>query len=312
MTIQHPNPQVRDFLLFGSFTLFMQAGLSGRLKFISVLYALQLHEDCEWFLDELDEEYIKIVPAFCFCRFLANDMTNTTINMYMYNTSSSGVVTCICFLPSELIITPHGMKYEMFRHFGISLEEDVRANTYNHWHYRAVVDCNTFFFFLKYLLKKNLEKDMESNFALRDLITLVAESTNVKHFDVGCNLIASCFCSWAPSELLKYLGKSWSFLTCSWEEMICNKFSSSLYLCDLKQTQNQFNAAKWHALVLLYNTWFARKPPGINFCFKCLKMTFVKLHTCSMCHIATYCSPQCQFDNWEIHNDVCKLVRRIQ
>ncbi|CAC5364796.1 unnamed protein product [Mytilus coruscus] len=104
MAIQHPNPQVRDFLLFGSFTFFMQAGLLGRLKLISVLYAVQLYKDCEWCLDQLDEEYIKIIPSLCFCRFTIKDIAMTVENML--NTSISDVVTCICFLPSELKITP--------------------------------------------------------------------------------------------------------------------------------------------------------------------------------------------------------------
>lgn len=308
MTIQHPNPQVRDFLLFGSFTLFMQAGLLGRLKFISVLYALQLHEDCEWFLDELDEEYIKIVPAFCFCRFTTEDRNMTTINMY--NTSNSDVVTCICFLPSELIITPHAMKYEMFRHVGISLQENVRANKFNRWHYMAVVDCNTFFFSLKCLIKMKFGKVTEAYNAKKNLMTLVAKSKNVKHVDVGYNLIAFCFCS--PPAMLQLLTRSWLYLTRSWEQMTCSKFSSSLCACELKRTQYQFNAAKLHALVLLYNTWFARKPSVMNFCFNCLVMTNRKLQTCNMCQIATYCSAQCQSDNWKIHKDVCKIVSRYQ
>ncbi|CAG2243531.1 unnamed protein product [Mytilus edulis] len=67
LAIQHPNPQVRDFLLLGSFVCFMKGGLSGTLKFVSVLYALGLFEDCEWLLEELDEEFIKNDSHVCGC-----------------------------------------------------------------------------------------------------------------------------------------------------------------------------------------------------------------------------------------------------
>ncbi|XP_052083852.1 uncharacterized protein LOC127721209 [Mytilus californianus] len=305
MAIQHPNPQVRDFLLFGSFTFFMQAGLLGRLKFISVLYAIQLYKDCEWCLDQLDEEHIKIIPSLCFCRFTIKDIAMTVENML--NTSISDVVTCICFLPSELKITPHALKYEMFRYFGISLKGNERANIFNRWHYRAVCDCNTFFFFLKYLIKMKLGKVTEAYDTQTTLSTLVTKTTNVRHIDVGCNLIAFNFCSVAPVMLL-YLTTSWLFMTKSLEQMT-SRLSTRPLTGDLKQTQYQFNAAKLHALVLLYNTWFARKPPKINFCFNCFVFTYVKLQTCSMCQIATYCSAQCKSDNWKIHKKVCKIVK---
>ncbi|CAG2243543.1 unnamed protein product [Mytilus edulis] len=67
MAIQHPNPKVLDFLLLGTISYFMNGGLIGQLKLISVLYAIDLYKDCEWFLNNLDDEYVKYNPSFCGC-----------------------------------------------------------------------------------------------------------------------------------------------------------------------------------------------------------------------------------------------------
>ncbi|VDI69335.1 Hypothetical predicted protein [Mytilus galloprovincialis] len=63
--IQQSNPQVRDFLLLGSYSYFMKGDLPGRLKFISVLYAAGCYKDCEWYLDQEDEEFIMKNPSVC-------------------------------------------------------------------------------------------------------------------------------------------------------------------------------------------------------------------------------------------------------
>ncbi|CAG2190826.1 unnamed protein product [Mytilus edulis] len=50
----------RNILLLGSLSyLSINGDLSGRLKLISILLAAELYADCEWHLDELDEEDIK-------------------------------------------------------------------------------------------------------------------------------------------------------------------------------------------------------------------------------------------------------------
>lgn len=49
MAIKHPNAQIRDFLLYGSFKLYVNGDQTGRLKWISVLYAAGLYKECAWF-----------------------------------------------------------------------------------------------------------------------------------------------------------------------------------------------------------------------------------------------------------------------
>ncbi|CAG2190829.1 unnamed protein product [Mytilus edulis] len=115
--------------------------------------------------NQMNEEYIKIIPSLCFCKFKDDGIARTVENML--NTSISDVVMCICFLPSELAITPHAMKFEMFRYFGINLQENEKANMLNRWHYRVVCDCNTFFVFLKHLIKLKLGKVTEACDALK-------------------------------------------------------------------------------------------------------------------------------------------------
>lgn len=79
INIQSTNLNVRDFLLFGSFTYFMKGALSWRLKFISALFAIGLYEDCEWYLDQFDEEYVKYAPSFCCCRALKKQYQKRTV-----------------------------------------------------------------------------------------------------------------------------------------------------------------------------------------------------------------------------------------
>ncbi|XP_063438206.1 uncharacterized protein LOC134719157 isoform X2 [Mytilus trossulus] len=312
MAIQHPNQQVRDFLLFGSFTLFRLGGLIGRMKFVSVLYAIGLLTDCEWFIDELNVENTLSIPSLCFCRDRPGEYEMTIQNVLNNANEDVHVVTCIYFLPSELKITPHGMKNEMFRHCGTSVDDTTRSMLPNRWHYRAVVDCNTFFVYLKYLIKQDLNKLTEAGKAFKTLNNFVVIGSNVKHVDVGHNLIALHLQFLAP-YMLSYLRVSWSFTTRCWEEITNSDESKKkdlkiLILGGLNRTQYQFNAAKLHALVLLYNTWFAKERPHRDFCFNCFLIRDVEHLTCSLCQIATYCSPQCQRENCTIHKEVCRIV----
>ncbi|CAC5371676.1 unnamed protein product [Mytilus coruscus] len=154
IAIQNKNRKVRDFLLIGSFTYFMKGNISGRLKFISVLYAIGLYEDCEWFIDQLDEEYIKNAPSLCGCRFIRHPKLDDIENII----TQCKVTTCVSFLSSELSITPDALKYEMFRYFGIDVTKNERAHTSFQWNYRAVVDSNVYFVFLKFLIHIELRK----------------------------------------------------------------------------------------------------------------------------------------------------------
>lgn len=146
--IQNPNPKIRDFLLLGSFEYFMKGGLPGYLKFVSVLYAAELYNGCEWYINCHDEEYINYNPSVCMCRCVKLDQKLTAMNT-LY-TSPVEFSTCVSFLPTELIITPDAMKYEMFRYVGIPLDGNERIHVYSRWNDRAVVDSNVYYFLLKY------------------------------------------------------------------------------------------------------------------------------------------------------------------
>ncbi|XP_052083845.1 uncharacterized protein LOC127721202 [Mytilus californianus] len=300
MAIRHPNPQVRDFLLLGSCLFFMKGDLPGRLKLISVLYAARLYADCEWWLDKLNEECKQDNPSICNCRYIKSDSSMAQENII--NTSSLRVLTCVSFLPTELSIAPDALTYEIFRYFGISLNEKERAYKRCLWHYRAVVDCNIYFFLLKYVIKKKLGRFKESEDARYRIYTLLL-GKNVRHRDVANNLLAWTFCSNYETPLaLMHLAKSWE-ITNSWD--LCFMILTD----EMKQKQYQFNSAKLHTLVILYSTWYARNPSLVHFCFQCLFISEEKLLICSRCKISTYCSKQCQIANWKIHKTVCKIVR---
>lgn len=303
VAINQTNLKVRDFLLFGSFTYFMKGAVSGTLKWISVLYAIGLYEDCEWYISRLDEEYIKNAPSVCACRAVNDNVLQDMNNI----TTQSKVSTCVSFLSSELLITPNALKYEMFRYFGITLTKEDRDHPSCQWHYRTVVDCNVYFFFLKFLIQLELRRvDMYEKLKhiLAELDSLLL-TQQVRHCDVYFNLHA-----WMvtynddPSPPTAFM-----FLTYSWDFMksldLCNSIKSK----EMKQKQYQFNAAKLHALVVLYNTWFYKKSLRVKWCFHCYKIHEQYLNRCSRCKISAYCDTNCQKQNRKIHKAVCNIVK---
>lgn len=88
--------------------------------------------------------------------------------------------------------------------------------------------------------------------------------SNVVHRDVAYNLMAWCYCSvGAIPDGLDMLRMSWKI----------NHPPKSLFVYFIKeliQKHYQFNSAKLHALVILYNVWFTRKQLRFQFCFQCL------------------------------------------
>ncbi|CAG2239172.1 unnamed protein product [Mytilus edulis] len=156
IAFQNSNTQIRDFLLLGCLKYLMNDDLSGRLKFISVLYAAGSYSDCEWWIDIQDEEYITRNPSTCRCRHIKNDRELTEKNII--NALPKHVSTCVSFLPTELPIIPDAMKYEMFRYVGISLDENEKTDAFGRWQYRAIVDSNIYYFLLKYLIKRKLDR----------------------------------------------------------------------------------------------------------------------------------------------------------
>ncbi|CAC5364794.1 unnamed protein product [Mytilus coruscus] len=204
LAIKHPNPQVRNFLLFGSLTYFLKGGLSGYLKFISVLYAIGWYKECEQCLDQLDEEHIKNNSSLCVCRIRNNDVTMAVNDILELKMS-----TCIWFLPSELPITFDAMKYEIFKYVGISSKENNSTRIFHDWDFRAVVDSNVYFLFLKSEIKRKLGKLQESKGALCGIVRLDC-GQNIRHPDVAWNFLAwSASTDQMTDMALQCLKRSW-------------------------------------------------------------------------------------------------------
>lgn len=301
MAIHHSNAQVRDFLLLGSFIYLYNGGILGRLKFISVLFALGFYKECELYIDQMDEKYIKNNPSFCFCKQPKNNDVHVAMNNII-NTSHMNVSSCISFMPSELPIIPDAMKYELFRYVGIGLQEIERRDIHFRWNYRAVVDTNVYFLLLNFLIKSKLSGLSSFSFPLLTLISLSMDKHNVRHRDVAFNLLAWIYSQITTSTALQWLRNSWAIMNSS-------DLRFFFFTKEMNQKQYQFNSAKLHALVILYDTWFANKSCFVSFCFHCCRASFKNLQRCSRCKISTYCSKQCQRLNWQIHERVCKIVR---
>lgn len=300
LLIKNPNSQIRDFLSLGSFSYFMRGKLSGYLKFLSLLYAIEFYDDCEWWLHQMIEDEIVYNPSFCSCRYTQSDSILTLYNGT--NTPMMEVSTCVLFMPNELPITPDALKYEMFRFVGISLNKKDRENKFCLWHYRAVVDSNVLYFLLNYLIKRKVGRIQESDDAVNCIINMM-DVKNVRHRDVAYNIIGWILYSEFLTPLALYYFKT------SWEIMNSWEVGCFIFTEEMKRKQYLFNSAKIHALVILYDTWVASKTHKIHFCFHCLIFDQINLRKCSKCKTAAYCSKLCQKINWKIHKEVCKIVR---
>ena len=50
------------------------------------------------------------------------------------------------------------------------------------------------------------------------------------------------------------------------------------------------------------------KPDILTYCINCMKDSKeIKLQSCSKCHLAQYCSVDCQRKNWKEHKELCSL-----
>lgn len=301
MCIHQQNPQVRAFLLSGCYTFFLKGDLSGRLKFISVLYAVGCYKECEWFLEQEDEESIKTNPSVCNCHHIPSTMNPNDDNFAKI--SRLKMSTCLVFLPTELTIIPDALKFEIFRFIGISSHQSERENSLWCWHYWAVVDSNIYYFFLKFLLNLKFKEDRLSEVALDNMMWLIRGS-NVRHRDVSFNLVAWCISNFGMTH------DALDIFKMSWNETVPSHSLFMFFTKEMKQRHYQFKSAKLHVLVVLYNIWFTRNPSVAKFCFQCFVYREGALRKCSRCKTAKYCSTQCQRINWTVHKAICKIVNK--
>lgn len=293
MCIQQPNLHVRDFLLFGCYSFFMKGDLHGRLKFISLLYAVGCYKECKWYLDQTEREYAKYNPSVKPSKTYLFDNTLFELSQVMMS-------TCLIFLPTELPITPDVLKIEMFRYIGISSHH---INIKDSW---AVIDSKLYYFFLKYLINRKIIGDALSIDTLLDInqMAKLMYKSNIKHRDVYYNLMSWCFRDIGFTIIaLDMLRMSWHTQR-SLDSMIVFRRKK------MRQKHYLFNSAKIHALVILYNIWFTKKPSCFKFCFECFHITHKAMQTCDRCKSVTYCSNQCKNKNKLLHKAVCEIVRR--
>lgn len=196
--------------------------------------------------------------------------------------------SCVTFWPTELQITPDALKFEIFRSFGVRLQENEKMHTYFLWNFRVVVDSNVYYYLLKYLLERKIKGVSTPHSKYCNTISKLLSGTNVRHRDVAFNLM-----SWILYNTgLKSVALI--YLHLSWKEM------QSLDLCymilteEMKHKQYQFNAAKLHTLVILYKTWLERIGNKIHECFHFFCFSRGCFKKCNRFKTAIYCSRKCQ------------------
>ncbi|CAG2187732.1 unnamed protein product [Mytilus edulis] len=284
----------------------MEGGLPGYMKFIYVLYALGCYKDCEWFLDQLDEDTIKNSRSYCVGH--SYDSIYAVISTKVVNIigiSQLSKSTCVSFMPTELQIIPDAVKYEVFKYSAIPLTKNEREVPKTPWCYGAVVDKNIYYCLLKFLIKL---KCSAVNLSADDILNIyqIKDFRNVRHPEVAYNLMAWSYFTVGLTPL------ALERLTMSWNPLRYLHSFLQVHNSEINYKNNQSNAANLHAWVILYNTWFTRKSSRFNFCFQCFLCCNINLKTCSKCKTATYCSEKCQEINWKIHESVCKEVRHYR
>lgn len=166
------------------------------------------------------------------------------------------------------------------------------------------MDSNVYFLLLKFLIKKKLEKDEEYRYVHLIILTIINE--NVRHRDVAYNVVAwILYTKNNPYAALILLEKSWQVMI-SWD------LSHLLYTCEIKQKQNLFNSAKLHALVILFNFWYVKKPAKFQVCFQFFEVCPEDFRKCTGCQTATYCSKQCENIHYKYHSAVCEIVKKYK
>lgn len=209
-------------------------------------------------------------------------------------------------MPTELPITPDALKIEMFRYIGIESHKSKVKYFQWLWHTWAVVDSNLYYFFLKFLINrkiKGVELPIDALLDINQAVKLMYIS-NIRHQDVFYNLMSWCFRDVGFTIIALDMSRMSWHIQRPLDSMI------SFFTKEMRQKHYLFNSAKIHALVILYNIWFTKKPHCRQFCFQCFDITHRALQTCNRCKTASYCSNQCKNKNKLVHKAVCEIVRR--
>ncbi|XP_045190162.2 uncharacterized protein LOC123547263 [Mercenaria mercenaria] len=168
---------------------------SGRLKLASALYCVGDMERAEFVLKNVEEKYdLNTVESVCECNENVFHYPRQGFR-HKCNTGNEEVIKhniafCVRFLRCEICCVPEELQYEMFR----STQEDrlERDGIFDTWMDFAVVDSLPYLYFLQYKIYGALQRVVDQQCALANLVTTIDTESNLDHTETALNLLGQC------------------------------------------------------------------------------------------------------------------------
>ena len=191
------NDEARKTLQSSQWDTLEFTGIS-KLKQAAILLAVCENSASLHTLLKVSEHYW---GAFCFCdprhRVVPNDYTELNITEYLLEKTvvleeavlvlfKHKLALCVSFLPTEQLITPLAIKYEMLRAFGVPIEH--RNITYYYWFDWGMVDGTFLEVFLGYLNFIALGQTSAARQSVKTMILLLNEGP-ICHRETCLNLL---------------------------------------------------------------------------------------------------------------------------
>jgi hypothetical protein len=166
---------------------------SSRQKLASMFYAVCDYNSVDRILRETEEIYdTGLVEAVCRCFDIQRGYCHS-VRFQVYADSHNELAVrditayCVRYLPSEINCIPRELQYELFR----SSQDELLQR--DKWMNLAVVDSLPYLYFLQYKIFGHLQRQIEQQRALRNLITIInTEDENFGHRETAWNLAGQC------------------------------------------------------------------------------------------------------------------------
>ena len=170
---------------------------SAKLKQATFLHMLGHHQASLDILLKLEILCEPTVTSICPCRGLPIQRSKTPEAEKGHNDEDKGrfyqtaFAPCIVFLPTERMIVPEALRYEMMRSSGML--ENSRNKRLEYWFDWAVVDSKIVLYFILYLNHSKLGDDSKKRSAIERLTELIKTDDTIVHKETALNLFGWAF-----------------------------------------------------------------------------------------------------------------------
>jgi hypothetical protein len=168
---------------------------AGRLKFASVLFCVGDVDRAEFILRHAENRYnCDIVEPVCSCWPYQKSYMSSEFQRKCYEQNEDCInrITsfCIRFMQMEINCVPQELQYEMIR----STQDDMQQRSVENelWMDFAVVDSLPFLYFLQYKIYGHLQRHLDQQRALCNILDTAVCGKNLGHRETALNLVGQC------------------------------------------------------------------------------------------------------------------------